>query len=821
MSDLRDLQMQYEETSDSQAAADRFAALRSGAKEGDINLPRAQKFISRAFSAVKDSLDAAVAVQTRGVGGKYKSWLRKVPTGVAAVIALRECIRQCTSKRDGIVTIQSLASDVGKLYELEVRIREAESVNPLYMKRIHDQVQENGTTSQSHLRALYSTAYKAVMKGAIDSTLTASEIIQLGKFGVQAVVDAGVLETGRTKVPGLGPARFGIEFKLAPEVWEFLTEYDDQDVQNITDKAAGAMLCVPDQWTDIRDGGYLTPRRKFNQPLLNLGDVRKSERVRLRREVYTAENMPLVFEAGNYLQEQSFAVHRPTLDAINRLWQNGGGVMGVPTKDGPRKPAFPFHESWTKQDASEAELEVFTKWKRACLVYYTALKEWRGRAREVGGFIKVAASAASEVWFPVFMDTRGRWYYRGSPNPQGSDLSKGALHFGKKKPLGADGVYWLRVHIANCFGFDKERFDVRARWTAENWPRIQAALSAPEDSPEVFGDAPWCMFSAAWELNQALLSGNPEAYETGVVVHMDATCSGLQHFSAMLRDPVGGAYVNLMDDDLGGPKQDIYAKVAQNAMEAIKLDTLSDDPELARIARWWLQRGIPRDMAKKPVMTYVYGATLRSTTEFVQDKVETSDDPHWPENVRPYDMAAYAAKKLFQGIALTVPAAESAMQWLRSVAKQMPNGQRMEWTAPTGFRVQHDYQDYDEVRVYIRSCGIDKVVVHEYNDDTRALPMQNAIAPNFVHALDAAHLTLTAIAMKRRGLSMVGIHDSYGTHPSDVAAMHTCIRTSFVGLYEGRNVLSEFLWEVNGLGEAPMRGTLDLRAVLDSEFFFC
>ena len=99
--------------------------------------------------------------------------------------------------------------------------------------------------------------------------------------------------------------------------------------------------------------------------------------------------------------------------------------------------------------------------------------------------------------------------------------------------------------------------------------------------------------------------------------------------------------------------------------------------------------------------------------------------------------------------------------------------------------------------------------------------MQNAIAPNFVHALDASHLTMTALAMKKLGLSMVGIHDSYGTHPSDVTAMHTCIRTSFVELYEGRNVLSDFLWEVNGIGSAPMRGTLDLRKVLDSEFFFC
>lgn len=220
-------------------------------------------------------------------------------------------------------------------------------------------------------------------------------------------------------------------------------------------------------------------------------------------------------------------------------------------------------------------------------------------------------------------------------------------------------------------------------------------------------------------------------------------------------------------------------------------------------------------------MTYVYGATLRGTVEFVHSFVVDEMGLKFPDDARPYDYASYAAKKLFQGIAATVPAAEAAMQWLKSVARQMPNGKRMEWTSPTGFLVQHDYQDYDEIRVKLRSCGITDTIIREYNEDTRHMPMQNAIAPNFVHALDASHLTVTALDMERQGLRVVGIHDSFGTHACDVPSMHASIRKSFVSLYRGRNVLSEFLWEVDGVGEAPMRGTLDLSGVLDSEFFFC
>ena len=220
-------------------------------------------------------------------------------------------------------------------------------------------------------------------------------------------------------------------------------------------------------------------------------------------------------------------------------------------------------------------------------------------------------------------------------------------------------------------------------------------------------------------------------------------------------------------------------------------------------------------------MTYVYGATLKGTADFIEDYVNNGMKLLWPDENKSYHYSMYAAKKLFAGIAATVPAAAEAMRWLRNVAAQQPNGQRMQWTTPTGFKVQHDYQGQNDVRVWLNSCGVSTMIVREVTEDTRPIAMQNAIAPNFVHAMDASHLTLTALQMRDRDLSIVAIHDSFGTHPCDVKTMHECIRSSFVDLYEDRNILGEFLWEVNGIGEVPTRGSLDLKEILSSEFFFC
>ena len=817
--ELRRKQLEFELEHDVAAAAQRLQELRSSAASGDTDAPRAVRLMARLHSIVCSELRQLQEARVHGSNAKYLQWLRALPVDVAAAIAIRECIHHCTSStHTSQVRVQDLASNIGKLWELEVRINEAELVNPLYMQRIHDQVQDRCTRNQNHLRRTYNVAYERVMKGEIDSHLNRFELVQIGKFGIQACMDAGLIEAQH----GLGKGGCTFTYFLTEEVASYLHGYTDMDVARIVDKTAGAMMCPPDDWTTLADGGYLSPRRKFAYPLMDVQTLRHSARKEVLQQ-FTAENMPIVFETANYLQSQTFQVHEPTFRAIQDVWAQGGGAMGVPKKSAPEKPKFPFPPEWDSANATADEALQFGAWKRDCVMHYEYLKEWRGKVRELGGFLKVVrVHDNGPLWFPVFCDKRNRWYYAGTPNPQGSDIARSVLHFHEKKPLGNEGLFWLKVSIANHAGFDKERFADRARWTEQHWPAIERALDSPADYPDVWGkDAPWCMFSAAWELREALRSPVPALYKTGIPVHMDATCSGLQHFAAILRDPVGGRYVNLFDEAGCGPKQDIYARVAQMALEAIKRDSEGDDPRLRQIASWWLNTGIPRGLAKKPVMTYVYGATLLGTTHHVIDYVQDEMKLSFPEGVKPFEYAQYCGRKLFTGIAMTVPAAANAMQWLKEIAKQQPRGKRMTWKTPTGFIVQHDYQSYEEKRVKLRSCGIIQTVVRNYTDSTEPTQMQNAIAPNFVHALDAAHLSFTAIRMKRDGLNFVGIHDSFGTHPCDVKVLHSHIREAFIELYQHRNVLGEFLWDVGAVGEAPMRGTLDLEGVRNSEFFFC
>lgn len=811
-------QYDYEVESDSEAVSEKLRELRAAALEGDIELPRAQKFIAAAFHDVVISIQAVQESKARGVGGKQRQWIKALPAEACALLCLRTVLQVVLQPSDKPLTIQILGGRVGRAIELEARIRQAEKVNPLYMQRVYEKLDAKHSTDLSYLRDVYLAAYQAVMKEGAESTLSDADTLQVGKFGVQACMDAGLVSCRHT----WGSTGRLVVYELTKEAEEFLLGYGAEDLQFLVDGDSRAMLRPPRDWTCLNMGGYFSPRRQFAMPLMSLRKIRKSERRRIRDE-FTAEKMPRVFECANYLQSIPLALHGPTVQAMRRVWMQGGGVMGIPGKNPPEKPPFPFHEEWVKAKAPEEEVDIFRAWCSSVRVMHEKSQEWRGRVRELAGFFKHVSKHKPEtpMWFPVFMDTRSRWYYRGSPNPQGSDLSKAVLHFAEKKPLGPRGLFWLKVAVASHFGFDKARFVDRAAWVDENWASIERALDAPEDHADVWGtDAPWCMFSAAWELREALRSPSPHLYETGVIVHQDATCSGIQHFSAMLRDPIGGRFVNLYDESFVGPKQDIYGEVATNALKACQRDLESTEADDVLSAKFWIERGVERALAKKPVMTYVYGATLRGTAIFVMNYMEDNGE-EFPDYISRWTLCLYIARKLFQGIGRTVPSAEYAMQWLRGVARSMPKGKRMEWRSPTGFLVQHDYMDYEEVRVKLRSCGINQAVVREFNDSTRPAQMQNAIAPNFVHNLDAAHLTLTALDMKKKNLSMVGIHDSYGTHPCDVDEMHKSIREQFIDLYKDTSLLSNFLFDIGAEGVPPMRGDLDLSRVLSSEFFFC
>jgi DNA-directed RNA polymerase len=808
-------QLQREENTDLEAVRDTLRKYADAALSGNVDgLPRTKILLGRIFSTVRDELAEQVNASNRALA---KKWYTEVDPGVATVAAIRVTTQIIQSKMTRAepqpVTVQVLTSTIGRTIVQEALIARASKASPVYVERAIANLRASNTHSENHTRRTLRTVCENVLQLERGYSLSNAELMHIGKVALDACMSAGLVEVHY----GKGKKGSMTYYTFTPEVEEFLIP-SRYDVKYVTDKAHLSMLAPPEPWTATDTGGYYSARRKLVYPLLSTswGRVRKTCR-EAYKEALKYEHMPVVFEAANYLQAQPFEIRTEVYDSIKKLWDEGGGVLDIPVKDIGEPPEFPLGTAWDKANATAEEQETFYHWKAAMRAYHTKRAKNTSRLRECGTFLKTALTLQGEsLYHPVYADFRSRLYYRGLPNPQGSDVAKAVLHFKTKKPLGDRGLFWLYVHVANSLGYDSVPFQDRVNYVLENWEELQGYAYNPADS-DLYraADSPFCAVAAVLEIIKAVESGNPVTYETGLIVHMDATCSGLQHFSAALRDPVGGACVNLVPL---ARKADIYTAVAEHITRKLQGYVLGGTDQ-ATLAGLWLDIGIDRKIAKKPVMTYVYSATFRG----IADEIMTFlHELGWRKEGHSISaMASFMTKELFSAIECIVPAAAEAMRWLRSLIKDCPRDQPMQFRTPTGFLVNHDYREVEESRIKLLSCGVQYVVAYNDKDTVKRTRMQNAMAPNFVHSLDASHLMFTVCEAKRLGMSIVTIHDSYGTHPGDVDDLLHITKAAFITMYTDNNVFKNLIDDLGLDKPLPSTGTLGLNLIQKSSFFFC
>jgi len=301
-------------------------------------------------------------------------------------------------------------------------------------------------------------------------------------------------------------------------------------------------------------------------------------------------------------------------------------------------------------------------------------------------------------------------------------------------------------------------------------------------------------------------------------------CNGLQHFSAMLRDPRGGRAVNLTPSD---KPQDIYQEVCDVLTRKLEVMGAKQTPD-GRMARVWIQSELlDRKAVKRQVMTLPYGATRHGMHDMLMDHLtgirdETQEDLPFEEV---WDASLFLTALIYKSIGEVVVAAGTVMSWLQDCARIAAlKGLPLRWSTPHGFDVVQAYRARDRMTVKTQICGNLRLVIR--NDlATLARKKQSAgISPNFVHALDSCHMMETVAAMPS-DVSWAVVHDSFGCHAADSALLARTLREQFVKLYEEHDVLAEFKADIEQdlgikLPQPPPVGELDLKAVLNSPFFF-
>jgi DNA-directed RNA polymerase len=578
----------------------------------------------------------------------------------------------------------------------------------------------------------------------------------------------------------------------------------------------------PTPWTQVNKGGLPPDHWAHGISLISGHHHHRAEAA--VRYAIAHDRMDQVLKALNYLQSPAFIINQPLLAFMQRI-----------SRPLPPKPAK--GEIFWKAPARE-------QWKER-----QALEAWRL------DLIVAQAFAGKRFWVPLRFDFRGRINPIPHFNFTREDHVRALFLFADGDPIGEEGLKWLKAHVAaRADGVSwsikpsKLNFEGRIAWTESNLPLLRKIGEAVlrGDDPTVLewalppeDDERYQFIAACVELVQALDVG--PGFKTRLPLVFDATCSGLQHLSGMRRDESVGRLVNLTKPNNGGDP--IQILLDGDTIDAVtEPDGPNDFYGIMALALWNKLRKRPhlrdlvdgpldRKIVKQPVMSYFYGSTRIGMSDQIVEIIEKRNRSRKEKKkIRrgdiflPYRLAEKVYELLEQEAA---PKAAETLRHLRSLVKLCNSNGKSLGFDMVGQPILNSYFKPDIKRVAIRWNGRRRDLSWIIGDTDEIDPegAENGIAANFVHAADAAHLRLFALAAAKEGLLTVTVHDCYGTIAPRAARLKELVPQCWERLHR-HNLLND-IWQAARRTlprsvELPLRlsiGDLDLAEAAQNFFF--
>ncbi|CAI5760158.1 unnamed protein product [Candida verbasci] len=525
------------------------------------------------------------------------------------------------------------------------------------------------------------------------------------------------------------------------------------------------MVCPPKKWTTPTNGGYLS-----GSPLISSFDS-------LQKQIYSklaiSGDLDNAYNFIDNIGKIPWVIDQEMLYVFNELIKLPNGFLEIPP---------------IKNESFE-------------------LSQYRSQVEIVNKMANAFGKNGDILFHCYVFDFRGRVYTKSCLSHYGSDLTRSLFKFWKSEKLGNDGFYWIKYQLRSAFG---STIDVRQFYN-ENIENILNSAGDPMNFKWwIKGDDPFSTLSVCFEIRKILNwvnEGNRiEEFKSRLPIHQDGSCNGLQHYAALARDCAGGKAVNLTPSET---KQDVYIEVQQLVKK--KLEANFENNELAK----FFHSILSRKLVKRPVMTTVYGVTLRGAAIHIFDEIKEIVQNHENSNKEDYNQetisrmkkitlsqTSYLAMIILSSIEELFFNAKQIEHWLVMNVNRMLTSFNLKtfqyltdkdedistildspksyspiiWTTPIQFPVVQIYRNIPK-RSYTG---------HYFDYTHKLYPMDkrknmNGVAPNFIHSLDAAHLSLTCNEVGKMTFS--AIHDCYWTHANKVEEMSRVLREKFVELH--------------------------------------
>ena len=541
------------------------------------------------------------------------------------------------------------------------------------------------------------------------------------------------------------------------------------------------MLCEPNDWTQDSSGGYLTNELRRLTSLVRSSIPKK--RCLLLRESRALAML-------NRLQRVPYRINSRVLEIANFCMERRISVGKFRAEEPTPPPPKP--EPW--ETAPDEEKLAYRRARTQIEDKNSALAQKNYRTAEA---VFVANKYKQEVfWIPWSFDFRGRCYpIPTSLSPQGTDFDKSLIYFQEEGPV---NEWWLAFQVATTYGLDKATMQDRIDWTRNNHDLIDLIASDPEGTVEEWSQAeePWCFLAATLEYSQCVIHKTKRT--SGLPVSVDATCSGLQHLSALALDRTAAEMVNVVPTD---KPSDGYAIVAEKAKEILPQH---------------LHPLMNRKLTKRTVMTTPYGVTENSARDYIRQELKGVELERGELQAIVKAVYRFAVREVFAG-----PCASMTFIQKTAGTKIKEGSSTLEWFTPSGFHVIQEYRKNESQPVSTRLLGqrIQTWLNKEWEERQIDLnKAKTAASPNLIHSLDASLLHLVFADCE---YPFTVIHDCVLGRSCDMDQMGTQIRDKFVEIYS-QPVLQQWAESLGvEFDETVMQNTLNINDVQESSYFFC
>jgi len=413
--------------------------------------------------------------------------------------------------------------------------------------------------------------------------------------------------------------------------------------------------------------------------------------------------------------------------------------------------------------------------------------------------INIAILFRSQViYFPVFADFRGRLYTLSNYlSYQGNDLARSLLLFDSNEELNDQGYECLNVYFSNLAGYDKKSWNDRLNISDKITNDFKEyTLNKNEDKlNELIKDISEPFQFISLGLAKIDYLEKKKLGLNGIInnpILFDASCSGIQHISALTLDKNLARYTNVISN-AESPKNQLPEDFYTFALNIIREKLANSKNKLLR------NIALNRQIIKTSVMTIPYNISMTGIGEQIAEHLSKT----WelmqyvyivPETATINGQKCYIYSKdfgeltkvIYEVLTKEIPSLKNLTNYFKEIITVLNQlNIPITWTTPAGLKIRYQQIKFESFVTKNKIINISKpITITIPTNKIDKVKMIRSFMPNFIHSLDASNVHLLLYKLiKSDQIPVYTVHDCFASTANNMSILEHNVKTAFIDIY--------------------------------------